>query len=87
MNLCRACNKNFGSLGAFDAHRVGKHELDYPEYENGRRCLSDEEMTEGWHTDKYGKWRQDGVGLPFWATKSSAQNPTNPRTFCPERVR
>ena len=53
MNLCRACNENFGSVLAFDKHRVGKHAytfkeglMMYPPKANGRRCLSTEEMVE-----------------------------------------
>jgi hypothetical protein len=60
MNLCRSCNKDFGSLSAFDAHWVGKHEYRWsPEHEDGRRCLDEEELTElGWHRDSHGRFRQ-----------------------------
>jgi hypothetical protein len=60
MNLCRSCNKDFGSLSAFDAHWLGKHEYRWsPELEDGRRCLDSEELTEkGWKQDRYGRWRQ-----------------------------
>jgi hypothetical protein len=38
VNYCRACRQDFGSLSAFDAHRVGKHEYVWsPEQEDGRR--------------------------------------------------
>ena len=65
MNYCTACHKDFGSVGAFDDHRVGKHaytiteglKMDPPR-EDGRRCLSVLEMTEmEWHHDKFGRWR------------------------------
>jgi hypothetical protein len=53
-NLCTTCGKDFGSVGAFDAHRVGKHEYLFaeglkmnPPREDGRRCLDTEEMTGG----------------------------------------
>jgi hypothetical protein len=60
MNLCRSCNKDFGSLSAFDAHRAGSYEYRWdPELEDGRRCLDSEELTEkGWKQDRYGRWRQ-----------------------------
>ena len=60
MNLCRACGEDFGSVGAFEAHRVGKHAyLWSPEHEDGRRCLDKEELTElGWHRDDHDRWRQ-----------------------------
>ena len=45
MNLCRSCREDFGSVAAFDAHRVGKHAYLYSaEHPDGRRCLSIEEI-------------------------------------------
>ena len=45
MNLCRSCGQDFGSIRAFDAHRVGRNEYTYnEEHTDGRRCLSLEEM-------------------------------------------
>jgi hypothetical protein len=51
MNLCRACGLDFGSISAFDTHRVGKHAYTYsegvlmdPVREDGRRCLSAAEI-------------------------------------------
>lgn len=51
MNLCRSCGEDFGSVAAFDAHRVGSHSyllreglLRVPPVEDGRRCLSPREM-------------------------------------------
>jgi hypothetical protein len=65
MNLCRGCNRDFGSVSAFDAHRVGTHAYTFseglkqnPPRENGRRCLDVEEMPD-WHQDKFGRWRKD----------------------------
>jgi hypothetical protein len=60
MNLCTACGLDFGSVGAFSAHRVGKHEYDWsPEREDGRRCLDTDELRErGWKQDTRGRWRQ-----------------------------
>jgi hypothetical protein len=63
MNLCRACGSDFSSVGAFDAHRVGKHEYDFdyrqPERWDGRRCLSEAEIEEAeWQRDKCGRWQQ-----------------------------
>src|SRR5947208_15770430 len=57
LNQCTGCGKAFASLEAFDAHRVGKHPQTGPsEYagsledwtpEQGRRCLTLEEMRQG----------------------------------------
>jgi hypothetical protein len=48
---CRACDQDFGSVKAFDMHRVGTHEYSYseglqmtPPREDGRRCLSEREI-------------------------------------------
>ena len=50
-NECGACGLDFGSVNAFDAHRVGKHEYTYsqglkldPPQEDGRRCLDLDEL-------------------------------------------
>lgn len=44
-NLCRSCGIDFGSVKAFDKHRVGKHEYLYDEvHPDGRRCMSADEM-------------------------------------------
>jgi len=59
MNLCTTCNQDFGSVTAFDTHRVGVHEYTYseglrmePMREDGRRCLTIDEMAT--LTDKKG---------------------------------
>lgn len=64
MNLCRECNTDFGSVQAFDLHRVGKHAYTYseglkfdPPVEDGRRCLSESEMLErGLVKNQRGTW-------------------------------
>ena len=57
MNRCGACGCDFTSVEAFDAHRVGRHELNYPEHENGRRCLTAGEMSDlGWLVDGRCRW-------------------------------
>ena len=50
-NFCRSCNQDFGSVNAFDMHRVGNHEYTYseglkqdPPIEDGRRCLTVHEL-------------------------------------------
>jgi hypothetical protein len=66
VNLCRACGLDFGSVSAFDAHRVGRHEYTFSEglsldapREDGRRCLSVEELeAKSWGQDSRGRWRQ-----------------------------
>ena len=55
LNGCSACGRDFASLRAFDAHRVGEHSLDFPEHENGRRCLDVEELPE-WLMDRGDRW-------------------------------
>jgi hypothetical protein len=65
VNLCRACGNDYGSVSAFDAHRVGKHAYTFseglrrsPPVEDGRRCLHPSELLEkGWSRDKAGRWR------------------------------
>lgn len=51
VNLCRSCGEDFGSVEAFDTHRVGTHAYSYsegavmlPPREDGRRCLSVREI-------------------------------------------
>lgn len=57
MNQCGACRQDFSSLALFDAHRVGRHNLNYPEHENGRRCLYLWELEElGWAKNAQGRW-------------------------------
>jgi hypothetical protein len=65
LNLCRSCNKDFGSVSAFDAHRVGKHAYTYsegvkmePMKEDGRRCLATWELIrDDWLMDYHDVWR------------------------------
>jgi hypothetical protein len=68
MNLCIACGQDFGSLGAFDAHRVGSHAYTYSAYHrDGRRCLPPEELrARNWTRDRHGRWRRPSDGAP-WA--------------------
>jgi hypothetical protein len=57
VNLCTTCGEDFGSVEAFDAHRVGSYPQRGPsEYEGsveywtpdkGRRCLTVAEMESG----------------------------------------
>lgn len=88
LNECSACGSDFTSLKLFDAHRVGKHAYTYsegiamePMREDGRRCLSSDEMLErGWEKDGKGRWfdpiaveaaRQHfrgGTGMPLSAS-------------------
>lgn len=65
VNVCAECGEDFGSVRLFDAHRVGKHAYTFseglgmdPPREDGRRCLSIEEMRgQGWDVDERGRWR------------------------------
>jgi hypothetical protein len=58
VNLCRACGEDFGSVSAFDVHRVGVHAyLFSPERPDGRRCLSTPEMlARGFLPNSRGRW-------------------------------
>ena len=44
-NWCTTCEKDFGSVRAFDRHRVGKYQYS-AEHPDGRRCLSTNEMSQ-----------------------------------------
>ncbi len=68
-NLCRSCDQDFSSVRLFDTHRVGVHAYTYSEglkmppledgslREDGRRCLSVDEMTGlGWKKNDRGLW-------------------------------
>lgn len=53
MNECATCGIDFGSVKAFDRHRVGVHEYTYsegahmsPPREDGRRCLREDEIAD-----------------------------------------
>lgn len=65
MNLCTSCGVDFGSVKAFDAHRIGKHGYTFkeglymdPPREDGRRCLDEEEMAGSsvFALNAFGKW-------------------------------
>lgn len=78
--LCSSCGEDFGGVTAFDLHRVGKHDYTYeeglqmsPPREDGRRCLSREEMVERkLKLDAYGRWRAPGRNLPPWERAAAA---------------
>lgn len=64
MNLCSGCGEDFGSVAAFDAHRIGTFaytlenglKLDPPR-EDGRRCLDiDEFPAKGFVRNARGAW-------------------------------
>lgn len=67
MNLCTTCGEDFGSVSAFDAHRIGKYPQKGPaEYVGdrdewtpgkGRRCLDVDELREaGFVKNSRGAW-------------------------------
>jgi hypothetical protein len=83
VNYCPGCDKDFGSVGAFDAHRVG----DFPQTgpaqytgpinvwtpKSGRRCLTDAELLQrGWTRDGRGRWRRPGDGAPWARSQDQA---------------
>lgn len=54
---CRGCGATFGSLKAFDAHRVGPF--------TARRCLPNAEMLgQGFRQGIDGRWRLAGATRP-----------------------
>lgn len=56
-NLCRACRQEFSNTALFDAHRVGKHAYATAVAEDGRRCISADEMeAKNWTKDDRGVW-------------------------------
>lgn len=69
MNPCTSCGEDFGSLVAFDDHRVGKHAYTYsegahfdPPVDDGRRCLTVEEMEgQGFVRNAYGRWTKENT--------------------------
>jgi hypothetical protein len=75
VNLCAGCGQDFAGLTLFDAHRVGKHAYTSteglrmePPREDGRRCLSPDEMLErGWKQDQHDRWRGPAAESPVWA--------------------
>ena len=58
MNLCGNCNLDFGSLRAFDRHRVGKQAYDCSDDRpDGRRCLARGELRRaGFAQNSRGRW-------------------------------
>ncbi len=75
MNLCRSCNQDFGSVSAFDAHRVGTHAYLWSrDNEDGRRCLDPAEMEErGFVRNQAGRWSTSSlVRAPESSQQSNA---------------
>jgi hypothetical protein len=58
MNLCPTCRQDFGSVRAFDAHRLGKHDYLYSDKQpDGRRCMSITEIrVQGFAKNAAGRW-------------------------------
>lgn len=74
-NLCTSCGLDFGSIQAFDAHRVGTHDYTYqeglrmePMQENGRRCLTEAEIATA--RDKRGTLRFARNSRGVWTLSS-----------------
>ena len=68
MNLCTACNQDFGSVSAFDRHLTGNYAYPYSDqHPEGRRCRNDDELlTKGLHHDSRGRWRLEPRGNAPW---------------------
>ena len=80
MQRLRWCRHDFSSVELFDQHRVGDHALDYPEHEDGRRCLDVEEMqARGWIRDAKARWtdpaRLERAREAFSALGSPTESP------------
>jgi hypothetical protein len=90
LNLCVTCGLDFGSVSAFDAHRVGKHAYTFiegmrmdPPREDGRRCLSLDELQErGWAEDSRGRWRAP-TREPGWPEKRALKKRRNTKSGPP----
>lgn len=73
MNKCSGCGKNFGSLNAFDMHRIGKFE---PKTEDERRrCMTTEEMLSAGMRLVNEKWRGPADESNHWAERKKEQAP------------
>jgi hypothetical protein len=81
MNLCPTCGEDFGSVSAFDKHRLGNHEYVLSEERpDGRRCLTPEEMQgRGMKKDKRGRWRLAARETPPWTSDVRAKSERLPR--------
>ena len=72
MNLCSPCGLDFATVPDFDSHRVGVHAYTYheglkfdPPVEDGRRCLTLDEMkAAGWTQNSHGRWRRKQRSMP-----------------------
>lgn len=57
MNFCPTCQRDFGSVRSFDAHRTGKHDRAWPSDPDGRRCLDEPELlANGFERNSHGRW-------------------------------
>jgi hypothetical protein len=75
-NVCSGCGRDFGSVTAFDRHRVGRYaysaDRDHPD---GRRCLTGNELAAlGMTLDRLGRWRLPVRGKPPWSRDVSAES-------------
>jgi hypothetical protein len=98
MNVCTICSENFGSVAAFDAHRVGNYlQKGRAEYvgsledwtpSKGRRCLTVVELVErGFETNAFGAWSFTRDLENRHAALGVRQDATHARRGTPERVR
>ncbi|HEY8776320.1 MAG TPA: hypothetical protein VIM33_07555 [Gaiellaceae bacterium] len=88
---CSGCHLDFSSVGAFDAHRVGKYDQVFGvEHLNGRLCLDVEEMAaKGFRQNSRGRWSnrppRDELTFPVQRAAASGRFPAVGVT--PERAR
>ena len=76
MNYCRTCKTDFGSVSAFDRHRVGVHAYSLaeglrrvPAVEDGRRCLDAREIANSRAEDGSLVFARNARGL--WSLRRS----------------
>lgn len=69
-NFCTGCCRDFGSLTAYDRHRVGPHDGD-------RRCRTDAELlARGYEKTAAGRWTLGRLLTRGRAFKSSQTDPS-----------
>jgi hypothetical protein len=77
MNACGSCGLDFGSLRAFDSHRVGKHAYDQSDaLRDERRCFTADEMRRaGFAQNSRERW-----SLQRDLVRASERHPIEPRS-------
>ena len=80
-NQCAGCLQGFGSMGAFEAHRVGPFGTGPKGTSPDRKCLTVDEMSSlGWKRDLRGFWHTEAPeGRPnHWNAGNGLVQPVEP---------